>query len=85
MPTYLTNKDARPYFERRIFFDQQGILNPFNYFTYEDSINDQFIVPMFRDLHFTGKDEYTDTSSCVTHLFKSIASSDPRQYHGHPA
>ncbi|MBE3065495.1 MAG: hypothetical protein IMZ69_10820 [Spirochaetes bacterium] len=62
LPIYLTNKDARPFSERRIFFDQQGILNPFNYFTNGDSINDQFIVPMFRDLHFTGKDEYTDTS-----------------------
>lgn len=40
---------------------------------------------MFRDLHFTGKGEYTDTSQCVTHLAKNIASGDLRQYHAYPA
>lgn len=85
MLVYLTNKDARPFSERRVFFDQQGILNPFKYFMYGDSIKDQFIVPMLRDSHFTGKDEHTDTSECVTHLFKSTASSSLRQPNGDSA
>ncbi len=57
MRVYLTNKDARPFSERRIFFDQQGVLNPFKYFMYGDSI----------------KDEHTDTSKCVTHLYQEYS------------
>jgi hypothetical protein len=71
MPIYLTNKDARPFSEGRIFFDQQGILNLFKYFTYGDSINDQFIVPMFRDLTSPAKTS-TQTRRSVSPIFLGV-------------
>src|SRR4030042_2328678 len=77
----LTNKDARPLYERRILLYQKGIMKPLHYFTCGDSISCQLVVSMFRDLHRAGTSKLTDALKGVAHPFKNTASSDLRQSH----
>ncbi len=80
----LTDKDARPFGERRILFYQKRILKPFHYFSCGDPIGSQLIVSMFRDLHRAGPNELTDALKGVTHLLENTASSDLRQSQAEP-
>jgi hypothetical protein len=79
-----TNKDARPFGERRILHYLKGILKPFHYFSCGDSIDSQLIVSMFRDLHPAGTNKLTDALKGVTHLLENTASGDLRQSQAKP-
>jgi hypothetical protein len=76
LPVSLTNKDARPFGERRILLYLKGVLKPFHYFSCGDSIDSQLIVSMFRDLHRAGTNELTDTLKGVAHLLENTTPGD---------